>query len=201
MRYAIVDPDNIVVKVLEVSDGDKKSLAANTPNGCTAVETNDPAVTPGGSTYDKTTKKFSAGTVAVQTIKELESILLTNVDEMREMKQMVLLTPGGAKKMIYNSKQDEARAYGQLGTGLVALLNNPVAIQTQFPYMAMECALSGETLPQAMARLKSVTDASLVEVQRIESIAVVAKRRIKAATTKAAKQAAYDAINWNWIKA
>lgn len=135
--------------------------------------------------------------LAEQTLQEMEADLLDLIDDTREAAQMKVLSSGGAKKLIYMAKTNEYQDYFKVGAAVIAALN----LQTQqirFPYAFSEMALTGDTLAVVMARWGTAQAKATNETQRIEAIAVTGKRLVRAATTKAAKKAAFDAINWAW---
>lgn len=128
---------------------------------------------------------------------KVEMALLPLVDVQREAMQMTVLTPGGAKKYVYNRKAAEAIQ----ASGIVASLLNGLTLvdkKKKYPFAYAESALTGDTLSVVLARFEAGMNVSAIENARIEAVAQKAKRDIKAATTAAAKRATYAAINWNW---
>jgi hypothetical protein len=126
---------------------------------------------------------------------EVEDALLDGIDQIRESKQMAMLSAGGAKKYIYAQKALEA---ADAKTLLVATLNalSLVDRQKRFPFAQAEATLTGEAVTVVLARFDSGIAGSRAEVARLEAVAQKAKRAIKAATTAAAKRAAFDAVKW-----
>lgn len=191
MPAAVVNASGLVTQILDNCNA--QAIKDNTPKGSQAVPC-DSTVAPG---YTWTAAGGFKAAVSTLTPALVEADLLAQVDSLRESYQMTLLTSGGAKKMIYNSKQGEATDYAGLGAAAVAALNLATRA-ARFPYATLESKLSGDTLAVVIARWQTAQAVNLAEVQRVEAIAITAKRRIKAATTVAAKQAAYTAIDWNW---
>lgn len=137
------------------------------------------------------------GTAWVDDPAKINEVLLPLVDAQRETLQMTVLTAGGAKKYVYNRKASEAIA----ASGIVPSVLNALTLtdkKRKYPFAYAEAALTGETLSAILTRFESGMNVSAVENARIEAVAQKAKRDIKAATTAAAKRAAYAAINWNW---
>ncbi len=137
------------------------------------------------------------GTQWVEDPLKVEAALLPLVDVQRETLQMTVLTPGGAKKYVYNRKAAEAI----VANGIAATVLNAITLverKRKYPFAYAEAALTGDTLAVVMARFETGMNTSAIENARIEAVAQKAKRDIKAATTAAAKRAAYAAINWNW---
>ncbi len=137
------------------------------------------------------------GTQWVEDPLKVEAALLPLVDVQREAMQMTVLTPGGAKKYVYNRKAAEAIQ----ASGIVASLLNGLTLvdkKKKYPFAYAESALTGDILSVVLARFEAGMNVSAIENARIEAVAQKAKRDIKAATTAAAKRVAYAAINWNW---
>ncbi len=137
------------------------------------------------------------GTAWVEDLAKIEANLLPLVDVQREAMQMTVLTPGGAKKYVYNRKAAEAIQ----ASGIVASLLNGLTLvdkKKKYPFAYAESALTGDTLSTVLGRFEAGMNVSAIENARIEAVAQKAKRDIKTATTAAGKRAAYAAINWNW---
>lgn len=135
--------------------------------------------------------------LAEQSLQELEADLLNLIDDTREAAQMKVLSSGGAKKLIYMAKTAEYQDYFKIDAAAIAALNLQTQ-QVRFPYAFAEIGLTGDTLAAVMARWGVAQTKATNEIQRVEAIAVTGKRLVRAATTKAAKKAAFDAINWAW---
>lgn len=137
------------------------------------------------------------GTAWVDDVAKIEAALLPMVDDRRETLQMTVLTPGGAKKYVYNRKAAEAIA----ASGIAATVLNALTLvdrKRKYPFAYAESVVTGDALAVVLARFEAGMNVSAIENARIEAVAQKAKRDIKAATTAAAKRAAYAAINWNW---
>ena len=138
------------------------------------------------------------------TLPELEVDLIDAVKTEAERRRMLVMSPGGSKKTVYSLKQSEVDAWNELGstlaTALTAFLGLSVVKQKRkFRFAMAEAAARGEANPAAaIARFVLGSDIANLEAARIEAIEQVSVTAIKAATTAAAKRAAYAAINWNW---
>jgi len=129
---------------------------------------------------------------------KIEHILCDLVDDEREARQMLSLTPGGAKKYVYNRKAQEAiNAQGILASVLNAL--SLVEKKKKYPFAYAESAVTGEPLTAVLARFETGMTVAAAENARIEAVAMKAKRDIRAATTAAQKRAVYAAIIWNVV--
>lgn len=148
--------------------------------------------------YSPETFDWNAATrTMIENAAKVEATLLPLVDTQRETFQMTVLTPGGAKKYVYNRKAAEAIA----ASGIVATVLNALTLvdkKRKYPFAYAESALTGDTLSTVLARFEAGMNTSAIENARIEAVAQKAKRDIKAATTVTAKRAAYAAINWSW---
>jgi hypothetical protein len=157
----------------------------------------DPTTDPRGWRVDAGKVVANSLVVPAETIDQVQAKLLVAVDAERERSQMTVLTDGGAKKYVYNRKAAEAIA----ASGILAATLNALTLsdkKKKYPFASAESALTGETLSAVLARFEAGMNTSAVENARVEAVAQKAKRDIKAATTIAAKRAAYAAINWNW---
>ncbi len=148
--------------------------------------------------YNDTTFSWSTATkTMIENPGKIEKVLLAQVDAKRETSQMLVLTNGGAKKYVYNRKDNEASK----SSGVLASVLNALSLtdkQKNYPAATKETMLTGELLSVVLLRFQAGMAISANEVDRIEAIAQVGKRAIKAATTAADKRAAFAAINWNW---
>jgi hypothetical protein len=138
-----------------------------------------------------------AGTVTAQgrTLAQLEATLLDQIDDRRETLMMTVMTPGGAKKTEYAEKAGEVRDYRNTLGSVIASLSL-VSQRARFPWAMAETDQTKETLAVVIARFEAGATASRTPAARYAAIAQVAKRAIKAATTPAAKRAAFDAVKW-----
>jgi hypothetical protein len=143
-------------------------------------------------------------TLTIQTVQETEATLVDQAKTEAERRRMLVMSPGGSKKTVYSLKQSEVDNWNDLGstvaTALTAFLALSVIKQKRkFRFALAEAAFRGEANPAAaIARFAAGSDAANAEAARIEAIEQAAVTAIKAATTIAAKRAAYAAINWNW---
>lgn len=143
-------------------------------------------------------------TLTIQTPAEVEVTLVDQAKTEAERRRMLVMSPGGSKKTVYSIKQSEVDNWNDLGstltTSLTAFLGLPVIKQKRkFRFAMAEAAFRGEANPAAaIARFAAGSDAANTEAARIEAIEQAGVTAIKAATTIAAKRAAYAAINWNW---
>ncbi len=186
-RYHIVDPkDSKITQTITASD--PKMVEMNTPKGHHAIQCDDLSIVAGDYFYNFIKKEFEPEDVLPPAVAEVETKLLTAVDQQREDLQMLMLTPGGAKSMVYAAKQAELQEYNSSGSSEAE----------RYPYATLEATAGNETLADVMARWNEAVSRNMQEVQRIEAIAIVAKRRIKAATSVVEKQTIFDEIDWAW---
>lgn len=150
-----------------------------------------------------------ANFIDVETAATVEDDLLQRVKAEGERRRMLVLTPGGGKKMVYNAKLAEVETFkalfstvvgGTLAAVLAAVAGLPMADRKRkFRYALAEQALRKETsISAAIGRFEAGADAANAEAARIEAIEQLGTTAIKAATTAPAKRAAYAAINWDW---
>ncbi len=143
-------------------------------------------------------------TLTIQTLAETEASLIDQAKTEGERRRMLVMSPGGSKKTVYSLKQSEVDSWNDLGstaaTMLAAFLGLSLVKQKRkFRFAMAEAAFRGEANPAAaIARFAAGSDAANVEAARIEAIEQTGVAAIRAATTIAAKRAAYAAINWNW---
>lgn len=136
------------------------------------------------------------GTAWADDIAKVQAVLLDQIDDERETRQMTALTTGGAKKYVYNRKAQEALD----ARGVLASVLNALAVtdrKKKYPFAYAESVVTGDTLSTVLARFDAGMTASAAENARIEAVAQKAKRAVRAATTVAGKRAAYAAINWS----
>lgn len=120
-------------------------------------------------------------------------ILCAQVDLRREEAEMAFLTKGGAKKYIYACKAVEYANYKTTPlVSLTALLAPDKALR--WPFVQAEVTFTGDSFDVVMARIGAAMNSFAVSVATIDAKAVTAKRRIRAATTKALMDAAYKAF-------
>jgi hypothetical protein len=117
---------------------------------------------------------------------EVEGALLDGIDQIRESKQIAMLSVGGAKKYIDAQKALEA---ADAKTLLVATLNalSLVDRKKRFPFAQAEATLTGEVVAVVLARFDSGIARSRAEVARLEAVAQKTKRAIKAAAKAASR--------------
>jgi hypothetical protein len=164
----------------------------------------DPTTDPRG--YRVASGKIVSGSlvVAAETAEQVQAALIDQAKTEAERRRMLVMSPGGSKKTVYSLKQSEVDNWNDLGssiaTSLTAFLGLPVIKQKRkFRFALAEAAFRGEPNPAAaIARFAAGSDAANAEAARIEAIEQAGVAAIKAATTIAAKRAAYAAINWNW---
>jgi hypothetical protein len=171
-------------------------LGEVTPNGLNFYSSE--RLVPLPSTYYSPNYRWIwSGRTPVEDAAAVQSLLLPQVDAQRELLQMTVLTPGGAKKYVYNRKAGEAIA----ASGILATVLNALSLtdkKKKYPFAYAESALTGEPIAAVLARFETGMNASAAENARIEAVAQKAKRDIAAATTAAGKRAAYAAISWFW---
>lgn len=153
--------------------------------------------------WDKAARTF------VEDPARVEAELIGLVKDEGERRRMMVLSPGGGKKMVYNAKLAEVEAYKTIASGVVGgALNLVLGViaglpladrKRKFRYALAEQARRGEpSIAPAIARFEAGADAAHTEAARIEAIVQAAIAAIKAASTAASKRAAYAAINWAW---
>lgn len=122
--------------------------------------------------------------------------LLAKVKAEAERRKMLAFTNGFGKSQEYLQKGKEAT---NSATVLATVLNAITAANaaTQYPMAHAERMLTGETLSAVLARYRAGKTTSDAELARLSAIEWKAVQAIKAASTAAAKQAAFTAINWN----
>lgn len=130
---------------------------------------------------------------------KVEANLIVALKDAAEQACMAHLSPGGSKKARYAMKQAEVEAWHGMATTLVSSLTAFLALPSvarsrKFRFAMAEAAMRGEANPSAaIARFAAGADASNVIVARIEAAEQTGVSAIRAATTIAAKRAAYDA--------
>jgi hypothetical protein len=136
-----------------------------------------------------------------------EAALIRKVKADASSRKMKVLTTGTAKSKIYAAKQAEVTAFYAAGgatqsvSAALAMINNMSALERdrRYRYALVSAKLRGETtIQKAIERFNAGALFSDKEVARIEAIEELGCERIRAATTAAAKRAAFAAINWNW---
>ena len=143
-------------------------------------------------------------TLSIETPQQAEANLIDQVKTEAERRRMLVMSPGGSKKTVYSLKQSEVDSWNDLGstvaTALAAFLGlSAIKQKRKFRFAMAEATFRGEANPAAaIARFAAGSDAANAEAARIEAIEQAGAAAIKAASTTAAKRAAYAAINWNW---
>ncbi len=138
-----------------------------------------------------------SGTAWVENTAQIETQVLLELKAEAERRKMAALSTGGAKKIEYDDKMREIIASATIVSSVLNALSAATA-KVQYPNAAIEQALTGEPLATILTRYRAGADASMPEVRRLSAIEQNAARLIKAATTGAAKRAAYAAVNWSW---
>lgn len=128
---------------------------------------------------------------------KVEAELVLEVKREANRRKMAVRSPGTAKEAEYRQKKAEGAASASL---LPAVLNALTAANAlaQYPAAMTERKLTGESLSSILARYRAAAAASDAEGYRLSAIEADAVAKIKAASTAAAKRAAYAAINWTW---
>jgi hypothetical protein len=129
------------------------------------------------------------GSAFVVDLGALRAAALATIDDQREANQMRYLTVGGAKKWVYAQKAKEAADYGSLTTAAINLIGL-VDRQKRWPFAMAEVSASGDTLAVVMARFQSGLSTSQAKVAAAEATAMVAKRAVAVASTRASIAAA-----------
>lgn len=126
----------------------------------------------------------------------LEAKLIARVKSEAERRKLGPLSNGFGKAQEYALKAKEATA----SAGVVATVLNALTAANaaaQYPMAQAERLVTGETLAAVLARYRTAKAFSDAEVARLSAIEWKSVQAIKAATSAAAKQAAYAAINWS----
>lgn len=139
-------------------------------------------------------------TITAMTLVDAEADLIAQVKAEAERRKMLVASPGGYKKMEYAGKESEVRTYRSLGgtvTAILSVLGGWTAERKAqvFPWATASAAAFGDTLPAAIARFESgiARAAAGPTIGAAEEKACAA---IRAATTLAAKQAAFSQVRW-----
>lgn len=126
----------------------------------------------------------------------VQADLLAKVKFEAERRKMASFSAGNGKAQEYVQKGKEASTSA---TVLASVLNALTAANAaaQYPMAHAERTLTGETLSVVLARYRAGKASSDAELARLSAIEWKSVQAIKSASTAAAKQAAYAAINWN----
>jgi hypothetical protein len=150
----------------------------------------------GGGTISAAGVFVPAPAATGPTIADIEAQLLADVDRTREQLEMTVLSAGGAKKYVYSRKAVEAID----ARTLVASVLNALSLtdkQRRFPFANAETLLTKEAISVVLARFEAAMVLTTTQLARIDAIAQVGKRAIRAATTIAAKRTAFANISWS----
>jgi len=164
-------------------------LAHSDVSGCTVLDVADD--------FDLTTAavNWTAKTVSVD-LTVIEGRLTSAVKREAERRKMLSFSAGNGKAQEYVQKGKEAVA----SAGLLATVVNALTAANaaaQYPMAHAERIITGETLYAVLARYRASKSTSDAELARLSAIEWKAVQAIKAATTQAAKQAAFASINWS----
>lgn len=192
-RYALLDANRVLVSYYSTTDVNQ--LAANIPPGGSCVLSSDTAK-PGTVRYDLGNKPVLLAS-AIETLPQMKARLSAAIMATAESLKMTVRSPGNGKSGEYRLKKDEAETSGNLLAAALNALTRANAFQ-QYPGAEMEAQLTGEPRATVLARYRARSSASDIETLRISAVEQDAKRLVNAATSFAAAQAAYDAINWAW---
>ncbi|WP_370169837.1 hypothetical protein [Sphingobium abikonense] len=124
-----------------------------------------------------------------------EASLIARVDRKREQMRSAVMTQGVGQSYAYAQKAAEVRDYRNTLASVIAALTN-LQRTTRFPFAMAEVTATGDALATVIARIEAGMIASCARIAAVEAAAVLAKRRIRAATSAAAKKAAYDTATW-----
>jgi hypothetical protein len=133
---------------------------------------------------------YAAGDLA-----DMEARLLAEVDRKREKLRAAVMTQGVGQSYAYAQKATEVYDYRNIVGALLASLTAPQRT-ARYPFAMAEATATGDTLATVITRFESGMATSRGRIAAVEAAATKAKRAIRAATTSAAKQAAYSAILW-----
>lgn len=136
----------------------------------------------------------------VEDAAQVEMALIAAVKLLAEQRKMEVATVGGYKKTEYAAKRAEVNAFDALGSTLTAVLAAlnliPAATRaTRFAYAYADAAAFGDTIDKAIERFRTGMNASS-KAATLAAAEAKGCAAIRAASTAAAKRAAFAAINW-----
>lgn len=135
---------------------------------------------------------------------KLEARLVGQVKLRAEGERMKVTTRGTAKAQVYSAKAAEVAYWDNMGASDAArktawLAMTVVNRQAHFAHAWSDMMIAGEAdIVPALNRIRAGLQAAQAETVRLEAIEQQACRAIKNAGTAAAKQAAFNAVNWSW---
>ncbi|MGF7152608.1 hypothetical protein [Novosphingobium gossypii] len=184
MRKLILRPDLRTLQVVSA-----EVLTHTDVTGCKVVEVADD--------FDPATAlvNWTSLTIGVD-LTIIDTRLAGSVKREAERRKMQTFSAGNAKAQEYVQKGKEAAASATLTAAVLNALSVTNAA-AQYPMAHAERTITGETLSAVLARYRASKAASDAELARLSAIEWKAVQTIKAATTPAAKQAAFSSINWN----
>ena len=137
----------------------------------------------------------SGATAPQPDLATVEQRLIAKLKAEAERRKMLAFSSGFSKSQEYVQKGKEVVASAALTAAVLNALTAASAA-AQYPMAQAERTLTGEALATILARYRSGKAASDAELARLSAIEWKAAQAIRAATTAAAKQAAYAAIVW-----
>lgn len=146
--------------------------------------------------YDATAiEKLPANYYDATDMAQAEAQLIAEVDRRRERLRAGVMTQGVGQSYAYAQKATEVYDYRNIVGSLLATLTVP-KLTARYPFAMAEVAATGDTLAVVIARFEAGMATSRNKIAAVEAAAVKAKRAIRAASTMAAKHAAYQATTW-----
>lgn len=145
------------------------------------------------SAADPAVKSFKGGKWADDPHK-INTALAVQVDRDREQAAMAVLSRGTGKTLEYMHKQREVLEYRALPAGQTKNLELGER-RARFPFAMAEVDMTSDSLETVIKRFEAGIAASIPDLAKVAAKAQVAKRAVKAAGSKAAKQSAAD-VDW-----
>jgi hypothetical protein len=135
--------------------------------------------------------------VVAETAEQALTRMIASIDSEREMRMMLQLTDGGAKKYEYAEKAREVRDYRSLSGSAVGALLIPINLsgtRDRFAWAMAEVDETGDTLEVVITRYETAMK-SVSFARKVAARAQKLKRTIRAAAP-AARDAIYQARSW-----
>jgi hypothetical protein len=135
--------------------------------------------------------------VVAETAEQALARMITSIDSEREVRMMIQLTDGGAKKYEYAEKAREVRDYRSLSGSAVGSLLIPLNLsgtRDRFAWAMAEVDETGDTLEVVITRYETAMK-SVSFARKVAARAQKLKRTIRAAAP-AARDAIYQSRSW-----
>lgn len=135
--------------------------------------------------------------VVAETAEQALARMITSIDSEREVRMMIQLTDGGAKKYEYAEKAREVRDYRSLSGSAVGSLLIPLNLsgtRDRFAWAMAEVDETGDTLEVVITRYETAMK-SVAFARKVAARAQKLKRTIRAAAPTA-RDAIYQTRSW-----